>query len=122
MSFHTYINDNYPIRKTDEQKKLFRDWAVQQATSLGYTARVDSLGRKGQHNNVVIGNPHSAKVIFTAHYDTPARSLFPNLMVPRNVPLFIAYQFMVIGALIILLLCIPEGAPEANQYGEPDAQ
>ena len=27
-----------------------------------------------------------------------------------------------IGALIILLLCIPEGAPEANQYGEPDAQ
>lgn len=27
-----------------------------------------------------------------------------------------------IGALIILLLCIPEGDPEANQYGEPDAQ
>lgn len=27
-----------------------------------------------------------------------------------------------IGELIILLLCIPEGDPEANQYGEPDAQ
>ncbi len=27
-----------------------------------------------------------------------------------------------IGALIILFLCIPEGDPEANQYGEPDVQ
>ena len=106
MSFHTCINDSHPIRKTDEQKKLFRDWAVQQASALGYTARVDSLGRKGQHNNVVIGDPHSAKVIFTAHYDTPARSLFPNLMVPRNVPLFIAYQFMVIGALILISIAL----------------
>ncbi|MBE6370227.1 MAG: DUF805 domain-containing protein [Lentisphaerae bacterium] len=28
----------------------------------------------------------------------------------------------VIGGLIVLLLCIPEGSKEANQYGEADAQ
>lgn len=27
-----------------------------------------------------------------------------------------------IGGLIVLILCIPEGAAEANQYGEADAQ
>ena len=28
----------------------------------------------------------------------------------------------VIGGLIVLILCIPAGSQEANQYGEPDAQ
>lgn len=118
MNFHTYINENHPIRKTDEQKSAFRTWAVQQAASLGYTARVDSLGKKGQHNNVVIGDPHSAQVIFTAHYDTPARGLFPNLMLPRNIPMFILYQFLVIGVLILIAIAAGIGVGLLTQ--QPD--
>lgn len=118
MNFHTYINENYPIRKTEEQKAAFRTWAVQQAAELGYTARVDSLGRKKQHNNVVIGDPHSAQVIFTAHYDTPARGLFPNLMLPRNIPMFILYQFLVIGVLILIAIAAGIGVGLLTQ--QPD--
>lgn len=118
MNFHTQINDQFPIRKTEEQKAAFRSWAVQQAAALGYTARVDSLGRKKQHNNVVIGDPHSAQVIFTAHYDTPARGLFPNLMLPRNIPMFILYQFLVIGVLILIAIAAGIGVGLLTQ--QPD--
>ena len=118
MNYHTQINDQFPIRKTEEQKAAFRTWAVQQAASLGYTARVDSLGKKGQHNNVVIGDPHSAQVIFTAHYDTPARGLFPNLMLPRNIPMFILYQFLVIGVLILIAIASGIGVGLLTQ--QPD--
>ena len=118
MNFHTQINDQFPIRKTEEQKAAFRTWAVQQAAALGYTARVDSLGKKGQHNNVVISDPHSAQVIFTAHYDTPARGLFPNLMLPRNIPMFILYQFLVIGVLILIAIAAGIGVGLLTQ--QPD--
>ena len=118
MNYHTQINDQFPIRKTEEQKAAFRTWAVQQAASLGYTARVDALGRKKQHNNVVIGDPHSAQVIFTAHYDTPARGLFPNLMLPRNIPMFILYQFLVIGVLILIAIAAGIGVGLLTQ--QPD--
>lgn len=118
MNYHTQINDQFPIRKTEDQKAAFRTWAMQQAAALGYTARVDSLGRKKQHNNVVIGDPHSAQVIFTAHYDTPARGLFPNLMLPRNIPMFILYQFLVIGVLILIAIAAGIGVGLLTQ--QPD--
>ena len=36
------------------------------------------------HINLIFGDPGRAKVIFTAHYDTPRRMLFPNLMLVTN--------------------------------------
>jgi hypothetical protein len=40
--------------------------------------------------------------VCTAHYDTPARSIFPNIMMPRNKGLFYAYQFVPIFVLLAL--------------------
>ena len=46
-----------------------------------------------KNENIVIGDPLTAKIVCTAHYDTPAASLFPNIMIPRNQLLFYLYQF-----------------------------
>ena len=110
MDFINEIVSRFPIRKRPEQKQAFRDWALQQAAALGYSARVEALGRKQDQQNIVIGSPAEAQVIFTAHYDTPARGFLPNLMIPRNVPLFILYQMAVVGVLLVISFALAIGA------------
>ena len=100
MSYLQQITARFPIRKRDEEKQAFRSWIMAQGKALGYSARVDELAR-GRHCNVVFGNPDNAQVIYTAHYDTPARLPVPNLMTPRNIPLFALYQ---LGIILVLLL------------------
>ena len=76
------INEKYPIRRTNEQKnELFR-YVKNEAENSCLAARVETFQSK--HNNIVIGDVENARVICTAHYDTPARSLLPNLMMPRS--------------------------------------
>ena len=89
MDYLKEINDKHPIRKTEAQKDAFRKYVIDKATEKGAVARVEKLDK---HNNVVIGDPQTAKTVFTAHYDTPCASLFPNLMMPRNKGLFYLYQ------------------------------
>ncbi len=90
FDYLNHINDLYPIRRKEEQKENFRNYILDESKKLGYDVKVDKIK---EHNNVVIGNPETAKVIFTAHYDTPAASLFPNLMMPRNLILGYLYAF-----------------------------
>ena len=117
MSFHASLIAAHPIRKTAAQKAAFRTWALDQASALGYAARVESLGKKDAQQNIVIGDPASAKVLFTAHYDTPARNFLPNLMMPRNVFLFILYQLLVVGVFIAAAVVLGVGAGMLT--GEP---
>lgn len=100
MSFLEKTYEQFPIRRTDEQKTAFRVWICEQAAQTGYAARTEENGSKGKHKNVVIGDPEHADTVFTAHYDTPARSPFPNIMMPRNPVLFYIYQFAIIGAFL----------------------
>ena len=100
MTFLDEITSRYPIRKTAEQKEAFLKYAHAAARKLGYAARVEEDGR---HRNFVAGDPEKAAVLFTAHYDTPSNMVLPNLIIPRNLPLYFAYQFGVI--LLLFLLC-----------------
>jgi len=104
MSRLQEIVQRFPIRKSREQKDAFLRYAVSAAKAMGFTARVEENGRDGKHRNFVAGAPDSAPVIFTAHYDTPANMLLPNLIIPRNLPLFFAYQLLVVGMLAALCL------------------
>ena len=99
----TKLTEKFPVRRSEAQKAEFRDFAVDFAKESGMSARVEALGK---HNNVVIGDPLKAKVTFTAHYDTPCASIVPNLMIPRCVPLFLAYQFLPITLLLAVCLSI----------------
>ncbi len=80
MDFLNTINSFYPVRRTEEQKANFRKYIKDEAERLGWSVNTDV----GKHKNVIIGDPERARAVFTAHYDTPARSVIPNLMMPRN--------------------------------------
>ena len=109
----------FPIRKSRKQKAAFRDSVRSYAESLGYPVNIEagSFGAK----NVIIGDPDTAKYLVTAHYDTPAGMIFPNLMTPCNFWTFMGYQIIVTavimgaallpGFLLILLGMPSEFAP-----------
>ena len=101
MSILDFLNQNYPVRRTEQEKDAFRAEILRRMAEKGIDARVETTG-DGKNKNVVIGDVTSAQVVCTAHYDTPAAALFPNIMIPRNSLLFYLYQF----APILLLLAI----------------
>ena len=103
MTFLQEITGRFPIRKTAEQKEAFLKYALAAARKMGYEARIEENGR---HRNWIAGDPETAEIIFTAHYDTPAVKPLPNLIIPRNVPLFLLYHFCV----VLLLFAVSFGA------------
>ena len=88
----------FPIRKTKEQKRAFRNAVTDYAQRQGYSAAVEE-GKRGVCN-IVMGDPNRAKYLITAHYDTPASIGLPNLIAPNNPVMFFLLQFMVVGILV----------------------
>lgn len=113
MSFIEQLNEKFPIRRSKEQKEAFRAWFIQTAEEMGYSARVEE---NNSHLNVVVGDPETAKSVFTAHYDTPAASFLPNVMTPRNKPFYWAYQMLQVGILVALGCAV--GVPLAVISGD----
>lgn len=106
MSIINTLVEKFPIRRSKEQKENFRVWVLEQAAEMGYQAQVEAIK---EHNNVVIGNPETAKAIFTAHYDTPATFFLPNFMTPRNKAFFYCRQIGMI--LMMIAIGAAVGAP-----------
>lgn len=94
------IFETYQIRKTRKQKTAFIEYVKPIAERYGYDFAVEkgSFGAR----NIVIGNPDTAKVLYTAHYDTCARLPFPNFITPKNFFLYLLYQFLIVGAFFAL--------------------
>lgn len=84
------VLSNFPVRKTKSQKEVFRDAVQSFAEGLGYPVTIEK-GRFGSQN-VVMGDPETAKYLVTAHYDTCARMPFPNFIMPCNVMVFVMCQ------------------------------
>ena len=94
---------NHPIRRSETQKTAFISDILEYVRKLGYEGNVESGQRK--ERNIVIGDPIGAKYLVTAHYDTPATSLFPNLLLPKSFGLFYLYQIgIILGFMLIALL------------------
>lgn len=94
------ILERFPVRKTKTQKQAFRDAVQIYAEKLNYPASVEN-GIWGS-KNLVIGDPNTAKYVVTAHYDTSARILFPNLVTPFNPILFVLYQLFLSVMLVLI--------------------
>ena len=105
MSYLNFLNKNFAIRRSAEEKSSFRSYLIQEVEKTGFSAKVETT-KDGKNENVVVGDPTTAKVVFTAHYDTPAASLFPNIMIPRNQPLFWAYQFAPVVFMLTIALTV----------------
>lgn len=116
MNYLEQIVSQFPIRRKAEQKKAFRDWAVQEISTMGYSVKVEE---NGHHHNVIVGNPEQAPVLFTAHYDTPNANYLPNLMMPRNPVLYMLYVIMNVmilmlaSAVVMLAVGAVTGDPQA---------
>lgn len=91
----------YEIRKTKRQKTAFIQYVSSVADAEGYGCRVEKgyLGAR----NIVVGNPDTAKVVYTAHYDTCAVMPFPNFITPKCIWGYLLYQILI----TVVLLAIP---------------
>ena len=94
----------FPSRKSKKQKAAFREAVIPYMSSCGYDVTVEK-GKMGAEN-IIIGNPETAKFLVTAHYDTPAVLPFPNLITPCNFLPFLGYQ-AVITVIIFLMAMVP---------------
>ena len=113
----TAINGRFPIRNTAAQKEAFRRYAMETAQQCGYAARAEE---NDGHTNLVIGDPAQARVIFSAHYDTPRRALLPNLMLPLNP--FLRYLYLVGIMLPLLAAAIGAAVLARNCFSLDTAQ
>lgn len=95
------VNQLFPMRKTESEKEAFRKYVLEEVKDSKYSAKVDTIKKS---NNIVIGNLEEAECVFTAHYDTPATSLIPNLMTPTNK--FIGLLYHLSYPIIMALLCL----------------
>ena len=113
---------NHEIRKSKKQKTAFIDYVQATAAELGYESRTEKgyLGAR----NIVVGNPDTAKVIYTAHYDTCAVMPFPNFITPKCIWLYLLYQILITVVLLgfpMLLLAGVYALCTALTPVDPDA-
>lgn len=95
------ILQDYQVRKSNKEKAAFIEYIQTRLSHAGYDVENDiTIEEKGKgilkSRNIVVGNPKTAKVFFTAHYDTCAVLPFPNLMTPTNPVLFIIFQLFLV--------------------------
>ena len=108
MTICEQLTELFPVRKTAGQKKAFRHWLLAQAAEMGYSARIEQ-NDKGRQQNIVVGDPEHAEVTFTAHYDTPSTILLPDLQIPRNFPVYLLWQMLMIGGMLALAFAAGAG-------------
>ena len=93
------ILTEYEVRKTGKQKQAFRQWLTPILEQNGWAVR-EEKGSFGARN-LVIGDPDTAKVIYTAHYDTCVRLPFPNFITPKSIPIYVLYQILLTIVILV---------------------
>ncbi len=89
------ILDNWQVRKSKKQKTAFIEFIQSRIPE----AKVE---QKGDTRNIVIGDMDSAKVVYTAHYDTCAVMPIPNFITPKNILFYIIYQLILVGIMFAI--------------------
>lgn len=101
------IFEKHQVRKSRKQRTDFIEYAKDFATKHGYEAKVEKGSFRTR--NIVVGNPDTAKVIYTAHYDTCASMFFPNFIAPKNFLVYLIYQLAIVVVFFLAgaILTIP---------------
>lgn len=73
------LNERFPVRKSKGQKEQFRQYVLENARQMGYSAAMEENRVLCRNRNIVVGDVDKAKVLVTAHYDTPATVGLPNM-------------------------------------------
>lgn len=91
----------WQVRKTKKQKTAFIEMMRQRFPEMQVTS-----GGFPNSRNLILGDLNTARVIYTAHYDTCARLPFPNFITPKNFWLYLGYQILIAAPFIALLLLV----------------
>ena len=94
----------HPIRKKKLQKEAFRGDVQTYVKGLGYDVHLEKGSFGAQ--NIVIGDPKTAKYLVTAHYDTPASIGLPNVLTPCNLLMYLLWQIVIVGIILTASLAI----------------
>jgi len=94
------VPELFPVRKSKKQKRSFRASVQEYLEGLGYTVSFEKGSFGAQ--NIIAGNPQTAKFLVTAHYDTCARMYVPNLITPCNLPLYLLYQLAILVPIFLV--------------------
>lgn len=98
------VNARFPVRKSK----------VQKAQEMGYAARMEENKAICTNRNIVVGDVDKAKVLVTAHYDTPATVGLPNVMLPMNRPMFYLVQAL-IALVMVVFIFVPTGIVKSSR-------
>ena len=113
MNIFETVLENYQVRKTKKQKDEFLSLVESSARVNGYSCRTEK-GLCGARN-IIVGDTESAKVVYTAHYDTCTHLPFPNFITPKKFSIYLMFQLTVtlcisvfIGLLIGTTICVAD--------------
>ncbi len=118
MSYYSnIILENYQVRKGKKKKTAFIEFVKGECAKHGYDVNIEkgSFGAR----NIVVGDPESAKVVYTAHYDTCAWLPFPNFITPKKIGIYLLYQIFLTLAMFAIAF---GGAVLADQLFTPLAE
>ena len=111
---------------TELSREILRDWQVrktkeQKSRFIAFLqGRIDGLrveeGGWPRCRNLVLGDPESADVVFTAHYDTCARLPFPNFITPKNLLVYLIYQLLILLPFFALAALLAWGLLRLGMY------
>lgn len=97
---------DYQVRKGRGSKLAFIGFLCAALAREGLNARLDVSRSMIRSRNIVIGDPNKVKLVVAAHYDTCAVMPLPNFITPRNVAVYMLYQFALAVLLIALALIL----------------
>ena len=105
------ILTSYEIRKSNKEKTFFIEYIKARLSQSGYDIEKDITVESSGNGpllsrNIIVGNPDTAKIFVTAHYDTCAMLPFPNVMSPSNPLLYILGQLLITVALFLLVFMV----------------
>ena len=100
------ILERFQIRKSKQQKAEFRRWLRGELSKAGYAPKEESHGGLIPGCNLVVGDPDTAEVICTAHYDTCAVMPVPDFITPRNMLWYLVYQFGLVAVIFLFAAAV----------------
>lgn len=87
--------ERWQVRKNRKQKTAFIERMRQEYPLL-------HVEESGGCRNLVLGDVDSAEVVFSAHYDTCARMLLPNFLMPRSIVVSLLYGLLIVLPFVAL--------------------
>lgn len=92
------IFKHWQVRHKEKQKLAFIQFLKEKLPGL----TVEEGGLPCSRN-LVLGDVDSARVIFSAHYDTCSVLPFPNFLPPKNIFIFLLYNLLITAVVFVLV-------------------